>query len=353
MDRSGRIRSLDGLRAVSVTMVIVAHLTRHTALPVHFNLGNLGVRVFFVLSGFLITALLSREQAATGRISLSAFYLRRALRIFPPFYALVLAVTAARATGLVSLSWSDVAHAATYTMNYNTADRAWVLGHTWSLAVEEQFYLLWPAAIVLAGFRRGLAIAALAMLAAPLARVATYLAFPAARAGIGETFPTVVDALAAGCALALARDALWRWPRYRRFLGSPAFVVVPLVAVAAHAGGKHPLFALLVGESLVNAAIALSVDRVVRFPDGPIGRFLDRRPVVLVGVASYSIYLWQQPFLDVRSNAWWTAFPQNLILVAVCAAASYHLVERPFLRLRFSLETGRAPRKARPARQAA
>ncbi|WP_437618321.1 acyltransferase family protein [Sorangium sp. So ce1151] len=67
MDRSGRIRSLDGLRAVSVTMVIVAHLMRHTALPVHFNLGNLGVRVFFVLSGFLITALLSREQAATGR----------------------------------------------------------------------------------------------------------------------------------------------------------------------------------------------------------------------------------------------------------------------------------------------
>ncbi|MGK3961497.1 acyltransferase family protein [Sorangium sp. So ce118] len=217
MDRSGRIRSLDGLRAVSVTMVIVAHLTRHTALPARFDLGNLGVRVFFVLSGF----------------------------------------------------------------------------------------------------------------------------------------PTVVDALAAGCALALARDALWRWPPYRRFLGSPAFVVVPLVAVAAHAGGKHPLFSFLIGASLVNAAIALSVDRVVRFPDGPIGRFLDRRPVVLVGVASYSIYLWQQPFLDVRSNAWWTAFPQNLLLVAVCAAASYHLIERPFLRLRFSLETRRAPRKARPARQAA
>ncbi|WP_433926459.1 acyltransferase family protein [Sorangium cellulosum] len=353
MDRSGRIRSLDGLRAVSVTMVVIAHLARHTGVFARFDLGNLGVRVFFVLSGFLITTLLAREHAATGRISLSAFYLRRTLRIFPPFYALVLAVAAARAAGVVALPWSDVAHAATYTMNYNTADRGWILGHTWSLAVEEQFYLLWPAALALAGFRRGLAVAALAMLAAPLVRVSTYLAFPAARAGIGETFPTVADALAVGCALALARDALWRLPLYRRFLGSPAFIAVPLVALMAHAGGKHPLFSFFVGTSLVNAAVALVVDRVVRFPDGPIGRFLDRRPVARVGVASYSIYLWQQPFLDARSNAWWTAFPQNLILVGLCAAASYHLIERPLLRLRLSLDSPRAPQKAPPARQAA
>ncbi|MFT3774631.1 MAG: acyltransferase [Minicystis sp.] len=353
MDGGGRIRSLDGLRAISVTMVIIAHLAGHQGIFARFDLGNLGVRVFFVLSGFLITTLLLREHVKTGRVSLSSFYLRRTLRIFPPFYALILAVAAARVLGLVALPWSDVAHAATYTMNYNTADRAWILGHTWSLAVEEQFYLLWPAALLIAGFRRGLPIAAFAILAAPLVRVITYLSFPAARAGIGETFPTAVDAIAAGCALALARDRLWQSPSYRRFLGSPLFLAVPLVTIAAHAQGRHPLFYFLIGASLVNLTIALCVDRVVRFSDDALGRFLNRRPLELVGAASYSIYLWQQPFLDATAHAWWSASPQNLILLALCALASYHLIEQPILRLRLALEARRKPQETRPARLAA
>jgi peptidoglycan/LPS O-acetylase OafA/YrhL len=328
MDRSGRIPSLDGLRAVSVTMVLVAHLATRAGLHLRLDLGNLGVRVFFVLSGFLITTLLAREHETTGRIGLGAFYLRRTLRIFPPFYALLLAVTAARLAGVLPLPWSDLAHAATYTMNY-APERTWTLGHTWSLAVEEQFYLLWPAVLILAGFRRGLAVAVLALAAAPLARTATYLLWPAARPGLGETFPTACDALAAGCALALVRDRLWASPWYRRALGSPLFLLVPALALAAQAQVVHPLFFCLAGATLVNLAVALIVDRVVRFPGGASGRFLALRPVALVGAASYSIYLWQQPFLDPAVQTGWRATPLNLLLLAACAATSHLLLERP------------------------
>src|SRR4051812_33530313 len=143
-----RIPSLDGLRAISIAFVLFAHLAGTRNFPASrvvgkiVDFGALGVHVFFVISGYLITRLLLEELERRQRISLGRFYLRRTLRIFPPYYAFILALVAAQALGWLQLASRDVMHAMTYTSNYYL-ERSWFTGHTWSLSVEEQFYLLW------------------------------------------------------------------------------------------------------------------------------------------------------------------------------------------------------------------
>lgn len=334
---ASRIPCLDGLRALSIGAVIFAHLcgTRHflsEEVGHLFELGELGVRVFFVISGFLITTLLLEEHKKTGTVSIKGFYIRRTYRIFPAFYAFLLVV--------VLIDWlrptlhsGDVLAAATYTMNYHQQSSWWV-GHLWSLSVEEQFYLLWPAALLLFGVRAGLRGCVAVLLLAPLIRIVIWFWWPAGREGLGHTFPTIADALATGCLLAGARDWLWTKPWYVRALSSPAFALVPLLAMATNLLARSPRFHYSVGHSVINLAIALTIDRCVRLPEGAVGRFLQSRPLVWVGVLSYSLYLWQQLFLDRASDAWPHVFPLNVLLAFACASVSYYWVEQPFLRLR-------------------
>jgi peptidoglycan/LPS O-acetylase OafA/YrhL len=338
-----RIPSLDGLRAVSITLVLVAHLagTRHFPLSEaagnFWGLGEFGVRVFFVISGFLITGLLMQELANEGRIRLGRFYLRRTLRIFPPYYALLITLGLASLVGAVTLAPHDLAHGATYTSNYYLG-RSWFVGHTWSLSVEEQFYLLWPAALLIAGLRRGLFIAAAVVLLAPFIRVAEWELFRWAGAGVGVRFETVADSIATGCLLAGTRGYLHGSPLYRRLLDSRAFALVPALAILANLTHDHPLVCFGFGMSAANIAIALCIDWAVTHHDGRIGRVLNAAPLVFVGWMSYSLYLWQQPFLNRASQAPLAAFPLNIICAVTLALVSYYVVERPALRLRKSIE---------------
>lgn len=350
MHRHERLRALDGIRAVSVILVIFAHAAHALGARLRFDAGKLGVQMFFVLSGFLITSLLAEEHARTGRISLGGFYFRRTLRIFPPFYAFILLVVAAGSLGVIATPWSDVIHAVTYTMNYHR-DRTWTLGHTWSLAVEEQFYLLWPITLVIVGVRRGLAVALAAIVIVPLLRVFTLRFDPAAQGGIGETFPTAAEALAAGCVLALGRDRLWAWAPYRRFLGSPLIALAPIVAVLLHAQSHHARFAFLVGYGAVSVCIALCIDFALRFPDGAVGRALSVRPLTIIGLASYSMYIWQQPFFDPVARAWWRATPVGMVLLVACVLFSYLVIEKGSMRLRLALEARRRAVEARPVEE--
>src|SRR4051794_16092311 len=207
---AARFSSLDGLRAVSILMVLAGHLNG-TANFGRRDLGigdyaHLGVVVFFVVSGFLITSLLLSEQEKTGAVSLKLFYARRCLRILPAAYAYMACMAVLWAFGSVRLSWRSLIHAATYTGNYIQA-RTWHLGHLWSLSVEEQFYLLWPAAFVLLGRRKAAWAAALVLAVAPLARALGWLVLIQAGYSAGTMFPMVADSLATGCLLALGR----RW----------------------------------------------------------------------------------------------------------------------------------------------
>jgi peptidoglycan/LPS O-acetylase OafA/YrhL len=231
----------------------------------------------------------------------------------------------------------DIAAALTYTVNYHY-DRSWYFGHIWSLSVEEQFYLLWPAILATVGIRKGILSAAAVVLLSPAIRMGYWYLLPSQHAAIGEAFPTISDALAAGCVLAGIRETLSRSPRYRAFLRSGLFYVVPVLALAASFTGTRPRIGLLIGETVMNVAIAITVDRFVRFPDTLGGRILNLRPLVYVGVLSYSLYLWQQPFLNRHSDGSVAAFPLNILLVVVLSLASYYLVEQPFLNLRRKFE---------------
>jgi len=140
-----RIPSLDGVRAISITLVVMCHLAnwKHISLPFPTIYGSLGVRIFFVLSGFLITKLLLREHERTETISLRDFYIRRAYRIFPAAAVYLLVITIIY---WHQLRWYSIAASALYVMNMQSYP-PWMLGHLWSLSIEEQFYLLWPFAL--------------------------------------------------------------------------------------------------------------------------------------------------------------------------------------------------------------
>lgn len=328
-------------------MVLLGHLAGTRGFPLSAAAGNrtavaaIGVHVFFVISGFLITGLLLAELSATDRIRLRRFYFRRTLRIFPPYYVLIASLVLAQSLGFLLLAPGDVIHAVTHTSNYD-AGRSWLIGHTWSLGVEEQFYLLWPACLGLLGARRGLIAAALVVVCTPVIRLAELHLFPAYVDGIGARFETVADAIAIGCVLACARDWLHRQAVYMRFLASPAFLVVPAAIFAGSMTGQHPHVAYAIGFPLANIASALAVDWAVTYPERLVGRALNSRPLVFIGVISYSLYLWQQPFINRDSQAAWTAFPLNIFLAFTLAVMSYYIVERPSLAIRKLIERRRA-----------
>jgi peptidoglycan/LPS O-acetylase OafA/YrhL len=335
--RPHNIPSLDGLRAISIAAVLLGHLAGTRGAPhaltavirnPYVDFAHLGVRVFFVISGFLITGLLRQEHRRTGTISLSRFYLRRTLRIFPAYYVLLSVLGVLTLAGVIVVPSSDFLHALTYTVNY-APNRVWWIGHLWSLAVEEQFYLLWPTAVVLVGITRSWRVALVVMCVAPLLRVAEAALWPAWQPMVGTTFETTADALAVGCLLALARDDLMKRSSYARAVSSrwiaPALLLLGLAISLRYRPG------LLFGDTIVNVAIALIIDRCVRRPEGLAGRVLNTRPLIFVGALSYSLYLWQQLFLNRASNAAANAFPVNILLAVGCALGSYYLVEQPVL----------------------
>jgi peptidoglycan/LPS O-acetylase OafA/YrhL len=214
------VPSLDGLRAISIEFVFIAHLTgtRHYpgALAPLGKLGEFGVRVFFVISGYLITSILLTELRQKARISLPRFYFRRTLRLFPASYAYILVIAILAAKHLVNLERWDLTYAITYTMNYHEA-RGWSLGHLWSLGVEEQFYLLWPLTLRALGPLRSVRVLIGFVVAEPLLRLASPY--------VGSAFNFLVwsDALATGCLLAILREELGANRRYARLLASRWF----------------------------------------------------------------------------------------------------------------------------------
>ena len=336
------IPSLDGLRALSVAAVVLSHYTMHAGgipqgvLDVCDPLGTIGVRVFFVISGFLITTLLLQDRAAGGEVRLGRFYFRRLLRIFPPYYAYlgVATVLAAFGTlpalGRVWPAWAYVSNVA--------PSAGWYTGHTWSLSVEEQFYLTWPFAVAMLDRRWATRVATGACLLMPGVRLL-------ARAHYGDEWMAgtfAFDFLAAGCLLALAPHWVTRARAW--IVARGGFLVVALLAAAvlaepvfAYRRGPRAELVELVGLPAVElVAITAAVAWCVAHPTSHVGRILNSAPLRVVGVGSYSIYLWQQLFLSPRLPSYTGA--GALAATAVMAAASYFLVERPSLGMREWLE---------------
>jgi peptidoglycan/LPS O-acetylase OafA/YrhL len=334
-----RIPSLDGVRALSIGLVLIAHMagTRHSPdlawIEMFGDIGNLGVRIFFVVSGFLTTMLLYRQIERTGRLSVSAFLLRRALRILPAFAVYIGVIAVATGSGLLVVNARDLLSAMTFTVDFR-ANRSWYVGHLWSLSVEQQFYLCWPLLLALAGRSRMGWVAAAGLGIGPISRVVLHVCAPEWRNTVGECFPTVIDALASGSLLAAFHDQLTASPRYLQFLRSKVLILTPLAAIALNVVLPHIAFSYTVGQTLLNALIALMLHRVMLVSESAGARILNTGPLVAFGALSYSLYLWQQPFLNRQSDLFIAAFPLNIGLALGAALLSYHFIEQPALKLR-------------------
>lgn len=337
--RSDHMPSLDGLRAISIALVLIGHLggTRGFA-RIDLGIGDyghLGVVVFFVISGFLITRLLLSEHMKKGHVSLKLFYARRSLRLFPASYAFIGCVWLLWQMGILQMEAKDIWHAATYTVNFRPG-LAWEIGHLWSLSVEEQFYLLWPFAFATLGPRRALWVAAGVILLGPAARSAAWLFLKGTPYYGMNMFPMVADSLAMGCLLARLRNWLegqgWYLQLFRPVYSVGMLVLILLI-------NRYMGFSIvkIIGSSVINICLAVLIHRCVYRPGDWVGQILNWKPIVFIGVLSYSLYLWQQLFLNRNSTAWVNAFPQNLIFAVAAALASYLLLEKPLLRLRHRL----------------
>ncbi len=351
-----RIPSLDGLRALSITMVMGLHTVQRfgadypdhlpgLAWSVVLN-GSLGVTIFFVISGYLITRLLLHEQESRGMISMSGFYLKRAFRILPPLYVYVAVLVLLSAAGRLALTRWDVVSALFFFHNYAASSNCWAIEHFWSLSVEEQFYLIWPVLLIFclrvrgsSGRNRAASIACAVIVLSPLIRIAsfrTHNSFLHQSAG----FHMHADALMFGCAAALLEgsdrfERLYRGVTRVTWLPVAGLVLGSYLEMRFQNYWNFPL-----GETYTGVLIVAVLLWTIRNPASLPGRALNASFVTHIGVLSYSMYLWQTLFLH-HLNAgvfagvsWLGRFPLNWIAVLVAAELSYTLIEQPALRLR-------------------
>ena len=333
--------SIDGLRAVAILGVLLAH----AGVPFVHG-GDEGVTLFFVISGFLITGLLLAEWARCGTVSLRSFYRRRFARLMPVFLlcmAVTTAVLLALGYGLGDF-WPGLLSSLTYTSNFIYAAEAVEPGslndryfrHTFSLAIEEQFYFAWPCVLLLL-LRRPGGLRYLLLLTAVLAVAPFFWRYLLERGDasfwrIKHGTDTRVDALMLGCFLALAMAAGWmdRWARHASVLAWVSAAGVVVVLLRGHLLPKDQgayLSAALAAGGLVTGVV---LDRGCR-----VAKLLGNRVLNYIGRRSYSLYLWNVLLLALwyrstdlppAQTIWGVLWIAGVFLVA---ELSYRFVERP------------------------
>ncbi|MGQ7313543.1 acyltransferase family protein [Microbacterium arabinogalactanolyticum] len=348
----GRRTDIQGLRALAVIAVLLAH----AGLP-GVSGGYIGVDVFFVISGFLITSLLLREIDRTGKISIRGFYERRAKRILPAATLVIVAVLAystfALSTSRATSIAGDAIWASLFLANvkfsidgtdYFNQDVISPLQHFWSLAVEEQFYVFWPLVLlglVLLVARRRRAVPVIRVVLTVLVvviAVSLICSIIETRASPTSAYFSTIDRayeLAGGAMLAVVTSAGSRLPRWctgpvRAAMGWLGFAGLIFMIVTWDARTPIPgVLGMLV--VIATAAILASGIGDVR----GVGRLLSIRPVRYIGDISYSLYLWHWPLLVLGLLPDWPPAVRGIVLISCAvglASASYHWVEQPFLR---------------------
>jgi peptidoglycan/LPS O-acetylase OafA/YrhL len=343
---TSRIAAVDGLRALAVLAVIAFHF----GLPL--SGGFLGVDLFFVISGFVITRLLLVERAGSGQTSLVTFWTRRARRLLPAALAVLVCVQAwthwtappslrgtTNGQTLAALVYGSNWYAILDKIGYWDADAlAAPLGHLWSLAVEEQFYLVWPLVFVLAArlARPRAALAAAATLGVVCSYTLLHLRFvpgDISRAYLGTDCRT--GALALGCLLATVLHRIGPDTRPpSRWTTPPALAAVGVLGWLWCTSDLEGAALYTWQLPVAGVAAAALITTLVLNTDGLPARLVGSRPLVAIGKASYSLYLWHWPlwvFLEVTFPLWTT--PARLVAASlgtsVLAIASHRLLETP------------------------
>ena len=375
-EKDGFRPDIEGLRGIAVSLVVLFHAGLLSNSATQISGGFIGVDLFFVVSGFLITGLLIRERERTGRTSLSRFYARRVRRILPAAMV-VLLVTLVAANSLITLVdrpsvMQDGASAALSIANirfamttdyFNPVNYSPFL-HFWSLGVEEQFYLVWPALMAIVAWkapRLGAAVALTIVVVASF--VASFVITDSSTSTAFYMLPTRAWQLGAGGLVAVGAGSLGRLPLAIRaaaaqllaFAGWGALAALITAAIAIDSvATPYPGMAAIVPTIAGVLLIASGQERT-----GP-GVLLRLAPVRFLGKISYSLYLWHWPIL-ILGGIWLVgpldtmSTPQALGLAALAvpvAAVSWLLIEEPFRRGRIPLPPPQPRRRRRPGRDA-
>ena len=340
--KSERLPALDGLRGVGVILVFICHATDGPSASPQLHLitpyfpGGLGVWTFFVISGFIITWLLAREKSNTGDISLKLFYIRRFLRIFPVEAAYIVCLFILTRISRLHIPECAFITSITYTKNYACAVRP--DGHFWSLSVEEQFYIFWPVAYLAFTRRRATLVAITLIVLAPVSRAIQY------HNGTHLIWwlSSNADALMIGCLMAMEFESPWLrrfitiWPSIGR-LSAVILIALPFIMLNYHFLG---IFTIPFGPLLQAVCIAYLIASFLIIQKGLLYEIFNNKIVGFIGLASYSLYVWQQIFFYTSAADYGVAdsvlfhFPMNVVLACGVGMLSYWCIERTTLRLR-------------------
>jgi peptidoglycan/LPS O-acetylase OafA/YrhL len=356
---SAYLPTLDGWRALSIGLVILHHSQIQLTAPVIGPLlqslarfGEVGVELFFAISGLLICSRLLEEEWRAGQISVKGFYIRRFFRILPAaiFYLLVIAILAAfQVIPVFPKDWfAALFFFRNYAMlfeylNHSPLPLHWYTGHFWSLSMEEHFYLVLPAVLVAFKRTRRWVLAGMAISVALWRMVLAHVMHHEYQFNFRTD--THVDALLIPAMIALALYPLTRNQAARRYIpvwSFPMFLVMELLLLTT----RVPCFFTL--QAIVLPLLILST---VLHPSTVQGRILESKPLRWIGWISYSLYLWQQLFFGVNFVASPPGLallrkpPINLVALLVCATFSYYAIEKPFLRLGHKLASTSNPRR--------
>jgi peptidoglycan/LPS O-acetylase OafA/YrhL len=330
--------ALDAIRAVSVFLVVLTHARIAGG-------GSFGVNTFFVLSGFLITHLLLKEHESSGKISLRDFYLRRSLRIFPAYYVFLAFSLVVDHFAGDPRSQADALASAFYLQNYRNA----VVGHSnssiahsWSLAVEEQFYLLWPITLM-ALLRVGGHAAARRFLVVAIAAVMAWRCYAYGWLGLSRfwaynAFDCRFDSLAMGCLLKLVLREKAARARFDRIAESA--IAIPLLIVLLLIPGylAPAWWQFSVGFTYEAVIVASAIPLLMLRAGHGAWSWMQWRTVTYIGTISYSLYLYHQWGLGLGHKfgflPHWAQFVVGCAFCVALASASYWFVEKPFLRLK-------------------
>ncbi len=341
-----KLPGLNGLRAISILFVIFSHTKSQLAeIPIIKNIinifpflvdGQLGVNVFFVISGFLITSLLIKEQEAKNTISLKNFYIRRTLRIFPAYYLMLLVYFILQLTGTLYLSPESWLTSITYTKYFNW--RLDVLtAHAWSLSIEEHFYLFWPLLFSSRKINYNIILIGI-LIICPIFRI--YGLFHQINFLDNLTIFQRLDSIVIGCLVALNINKVKEIIAKHKFLIYLSFIWILaypyLTDLTLHFNISKAYFVSpLTGSSgsITSVAVSILVVFSVFHRENIWFRMLNLKAMEQIGLISYSLYLWQQIFtseLPFGKNL----FPWNYLLIFSVAFLSFYAVERPFIKLK-------------------
>lgn len=339
------IPSLNGWRAIAVTLVVLGHLktTLNADSVIYKILDNLifadfGVRIFFVLSGFLITTLLLKEKNKNGKISIKNFFVRRFLRIVPVLWLYLATVAILNQFFDFKFTLFHFLGPLLYVNNFNFFPSTWLLGHTWSLAVEEQFYLIWP--FLFSFFSRILDVSLFFIIVTPIISIITYFK-PNLSTYLLEPFFRPAAAIFTGAVLSIVWSKNFYQININNYLKSIAFYLLALFALVISILRHHGIFGFVLhpgGDTLLNLIICYLIVFSILKKETSVYTTLNLPIFVKIGILSYSIYIWQQLFLipngGLRAWGQYFFFPLNIIAAFGVAYLSYHYFEKPFLKLK-------------------